>query len=86
MTRWNQAATVTKWDTKTVTKNVYVAAPTPTPTKSELSVSPPFSRSSTDTDTSQNHPSRIDSLLGLDLDANVGKIASAAADLNILRQ
>ncbi|GAA6016527.1 hypothetical protein JCM11491_002351 [Sporobolomyces phaffii] len=60
VTKWNNAATVTKWDTKTktVTQNVFVATPTPT----------------------KNH------LLGLDLDAQVGKIASAAADLNILRQ
>ncbi|GAA5883547.1 hypothetical protein JCM16303_005481 [Sporobolomyces ruberrimus] len=59
VTRWNNAATVTKWNTntKTVTKNVYVATPTPT----------------------KHH------LLGLDLDAQVGTIASAAADLNILR-
>ncbi|GAA5943742.1 DNA-binding protein ABF1 [Sporobolomyces koalae] len=73
VTRWNQAAatTVTKWnDAATVTKWNDAATVTKTVTRNVYVASPTPTRAP---------------LLDLDLDAKVARIATAAADLKILR-
>ncbi|GAA5959991.1 hypothetical protein JCM3765_006126 [Sporobolomyces pararoseus] len=81
--------TVTKWSTKWSTKTQWNQAATSTVTqwRNNAAVATEWHTKTVTKNVFVPTPTPTKNhLLGLDLDANVGKIASAAADLNILRQ